>query len=58
MHNHYIEHQLSLSSSLVFNDTNKRFTILNIYPHVDNNKKINKEEAFKPSTSNRCCIIS
>jgi len=57
MHNRYIEAQLS--SSFVFNETNKRFTILTIYPDIDN-KEINNviiEQAFKPST-NKCCNIS
>ena len=59
MHNRYIEAQMS--SSFVFDNTNKRFTILNIYPIVDNKEKqkiIIIEEAFKPPISNRCCNIS
>jgi hypothetical protein len=58
MHNHYIESQIS--SSFVFDNTNKRFTILNIYPDVEKREKTNIiiiEEAFKP-TSNKCCNIS
>jgi hypothetical protein len=58
MHNRYIEAQMS--SSFVFDNTNKRFTILNIYPDLDNKEKqiIIIEEAFKPPISNRCCNIS
>jgi|LauGreDrversion4_2_1035121.scaffolds.fasta_scaffold837778_2 hypothetical protein len=57
MHNRYIEAQLS--SSFVFNETNKRFTILTIYPDIDNKeiKNVIIEQAFKPSTNN-CCNIS
>jgi hypothetical protein len=50
-----------LSSSFVFDETNKRFTILNIYPVIDDKREktniIIIEEAFKP-TSNKCCNIS
>jgi hypothetical protein len=56
--NEYLSPQLS--SSFVFDETNKRFTILNIYPNIDNKEKtkiIIIEEAFKPA-SNYCCNIS
>jgi hypothetical protein len=57
MHNHYIEAQLS--SSFVFDNKNTRFTILNIYPDLDNKEKQKiMEEAFKPLISNKCCNIS
>ena len=57
MHNHYIEAQLS--SSFVFDNTNKRLTILNIYPEIDNKEnQIIIQEAFKPPITNNCCNIS
>ena len=47
------------SSSFVFSNSNKRFTILNIY---DDNNPISKEIKSKPSKEdkqkNKCCIIS
>ena len=49
------------SSSFVFSNSNKRFTILNIYDD-DNNNPISKEIKSKPSKEdkqkNKCCIIS
>ena len=49
------------SSSFVFSNSNKRFTILNIYDD-NNNNHISKEIKSKPSKEdkqkNKCCIIS
>lgn len=61
-----------ISSSIVFDKSQKRFSILNIYDEDDdediiyykipvevlkNNNNLIKEEAFNPS-QNKCCVIS
>jgi len=53
------------SSSFVFGNSNKRFTILNIYDDNNNNsiinsnvKEIKLKSSFEDKQKNKCCIIS
>ena len=48
------------SSSIVFDNSNKRFTILNIYDDNINPKsnKLIQEPSKEDKQKNKCCIIS
>jgi hypothetical protein len=52
------------SSSFVFGNSNKRFTILNIYDDNNNSiinsniKEIKSKSSFEDKQKNKCCIIS